>query len=54
MRISDQSLFISDLGRDFRPDALNNGNATGNMTTMAVKEESGGGHHHGRRRGRWR
>ena len=42
MRISDQSLFISDLGRDFRPDALNNGNDTGKVTTMAVGEEGGG------------
>jgi len=31
-------LFIGDLGRDFRPSALNNGGAT----TMAVGEEGGG------------
>jgi len=40
MRISDRSLFISDLGRDFRPDALNKGNDK--LTTMAVGEEGGG------------
>ena len=42
MRIPDRSLFIADLGRDFRPDAFNNGNNTGNLTTMAVGEEGGG------------
>jgi len=42
MRISDQSLFIPDLGKDFRPDALNSRNDTGNVTTMAVGEEGGG------------
>jgi hypothetical protein len=42
MRISDQSLFINDLGRDFRPDVLNKGNDTGNLTTLAVGEEGGG------------
>lgn len=42
MRISDQSPFIGDLGRDFRPDALNKGNDAGGATTMAVGEEGGG------------
>jgi len=43
MRISNPSLFISDLGQAFRPDALNSRGDTGQVTTMAVGEEGGGG-----------
>ena len=42
MRIASPSLFISDLGRDFRPDALNCRHDSGGATTMAVGEEGGG------------
>ena len=40
MRISSQSLFIRDLGQDFRSDALNR-NDSRSATTMAIGEEGG-------------
>ncbi|HEX6722312.1 MAG TPA: hypothetical protein VF107_12140 [Burkholderiaceae bacterium] len=42
MRISDQPLFIPDLGNDYRPDASNKRCDNGSVTTMAVGEEGGG------------